>query len=111
MTTTPDENGIVQPKRPQDRKPKANADYRLKYRNRVFTVDRDALDDIELLEDLQLADQGRPEVLPGLLTRLLGVEQRKKAYDLLRDKETGRVRTTEVTEFVADLFKQIDPKS
>lgn len=111
MTAAPNKDGIVEPKRPADRKPKADADFRVKYRNRAFTIEREALDDIELLEDLSLADAGNVQVLPALLTRLLGAEQRKKAYDLLRNKDTGRVSTSEATEFVAELFKQIDPKS
>lgn len=111
MTSTPDENGIVAPKKPQDRKVKASDDYRVKYRNRVFVIEKDALDDIELLEDLNAADKGNVQVLPSMLLRLIGKEQRDKAYELLRNKETGRVKSSEVSQFVADIFSQIDPKS
>lgn len=55
------------------------------------TIDDKRLDDMELLEDLAEVDKGNILALPGVFIRILGVEQKNKLYDKIRDKKTGIV--------------------
>lgn len=62
-------------------------------------------DDIELLELLTAMDDGDTTVVPKVLTRLLGEDQKRKLYDHCRT-DTGRVPITAVAEELAEIFKQ-----
>lgn len=67
-------------------------------------LDKDALDDMELLEKLIEMDKGNTLVLPEVLEMLLG-EEKKKLYDFCRS-ETGRVPASRVAQVVAEIFAE-----
>lgn len=96
------------PKKPQDRKPPADAPIKVEVRGQSFTIDRDALDDFELLDDIARVEDGAGHRLPSLLRRLLG-EDYGRALDLLRDEETGRVALESGAELVQEIFEAVDP--
>lgn len=92
------------PKAPQDRKPKAGEPLKAEVNGRTWTVDPDALDDFELLDDLGEVEAGNAARMPRVLRKLLGSEQYKAALDSLRD-DAGKVSATAGVEFVGELFK------
>lgn len=102
-------------KKPQDRKPKAETgDSRhITVRGAEFTVPHDALDDFELLDDLtMLQDKEDGTRLPSILRRIVGTdEQHKKALDLIRDPDTGRVTTGAAGDFIGEFIEALDPNS
>lgn len=74
--------------KPADRKPKV---FTVKVDDDTYTVPLDALDDFELLDDLNAIQDGDGARLPTVLRRLLGAEQYRAALESLRSAETGRV--------------------
>lgn len=72
-----------------------------------FTIQKDISDDMELFELLVEADEGKASVLPKILTRILGPEQKKLLYDHCRE-ESGRVRMTVVSEELAQIFQAVN---
>lgn len=110
--------GVVLPegaKLPQDHKdkatPKAN-ETKVVVRDQEWTIQSDALDDFELLDDLNALDQrDDPTRMPSVLRRLLGDEQWKAAMGVLRDEKTGRVSVTEGSQFVMELIQELNPNS
>lgn len=107
--------GVVVPpnvKQPQDHKAKDTPGVRtVEVRGRTWSVPLDALDDFELLDDLNALDQREdPTRLPAVLRRLLG-DQWRQAMDVLRDEETKRVTVTAGAEFVFELMTALDPNS
>ena len=101
-------------KQPQDHKPKAESKPETltgHVRGRDWTVLTEALDDFELLDDLNALEQkGDPTRLPSVLRRLLG-EQWRDAMDAMRNTETGRVSIEAGSEFVMDLMGALNPNS
>lgn len=100
-------------KKPQDRKPKTDKDG-----NRTvtvhgvdLTVSGNALDDFELLDDLNALDEGKGGKLPSVLRRLIGQEKYAEAMDALRDPETGRVSVEAGGKFVNDVIAAVAPNS
>lgn len=69
----------------------------------AYTLRDGFADDMELLELLVEMDDGNASVLPKVLTRLLGEDQKKKLYDHCRT-EDGRVPMSAVAEEVAQIF-------
>ena len=69
----------------------------------AYTLRDGFADDMELLELLVEIDDGNASVLPKVLTRLLGEDQKKKLYDHCRT-EDGRVPMSAVAEEVAQIF-------
>lgn len=109
--------GVVVPdgaKVPQDHKGKAGSGpdtITATVRGVDFTVPRDALDDFELLDDLNALDQrGDATRLPSILRRLLG-DQWRAAMDLLRDERTGRISIESGGQFVSELMEELNPNS
>lgn len=99
---------MAAPKKPQDRKPPADAPIEIEVRGTKFAIDRDALDDFELLDDLAQVEEGKAQRLPALLRRLLG-DQYKSALNLLRDEESNRVSLDDGSNLVREIFEAIDP--
>lgn len=101
-------------KQPQDHKPKAEPKpetLTAYVRGREWSVPSDALDDFELLDDLNALEQkGDATRLPAVLRRLLG-EQWRDAMDVMRNTETGRVSIEAGSEFVMDLMGALNPNS
>ncbi len=69
-----------------------------------FEMDDQALNDMELIEDLMQVDKGDVTALPGVLKTLLGEEQKKKLYDHVRN-EKGRVPMDLLAKEVTEIFK------
>lgn len=99
---------MAAPKKPQDRKPAADAPIKVEVRGTTFTIDRAALDDFELLDDLARVEDGAGQRLPSLLRRLLGGDY-GRALDLIRDEDTGRVSLETGAELVQEIFEAVDP--
>ncbi|SEB28794.1 hypothetical protein [Arthrobacter woluwensis] len=100
-------------KKPQDRKPRVNKDgtKTVTVHGQEYTIAADALDDFELLDDLDSLDEGEVQRLPRILRRLLGKESFKTALESVRDPETGRVSVEAGSELVQDLIKELAPNS
>jgi len=97
---------MAAPKAPQDRKPKATDGFTAHVAGRDWKIDREALDDFELLDDLGEVEAGNPARLPSVLRRLLG-EQYKPALEAIRDPKTGRVGVEAGSNFVNALFEAL----
>lgn len=101
-------------KQPTDRKPKDEPKpetLTAHVRGRDWTVPADALDDFELLDDLNALEQrGDVTRLPSVLRRLLG-DQWRDAMEALRDESTGRVTVEAGSEFVMALMGALNPNS
>lgn len=93
------------PKAPQDRKPKAGEPHKVDVDGKTWTIEPDALDDFELLDDLGAVEAGNAARLPSTLRRLLGPVQYKAALNSLRDADTGRVPVEAGAEFVKAIFE------
>ena len=68
-----------------------------------FSMPVDAMNDMELLEDLGRLDDD-PTLLPGIIKKILGEAQKKALYEFLRDPKTGRIPIEAVSETVAEIF-------
>lgn len=99
---------------PQDRKPKGESrpqTLTAHVRGREWSVPADALDDFELLDDLNALEQrGDVTRLPSVLRRLLG-DQWRDAMEALRDESTGRVTVEAGSELVMDVMGALNPNS
>ena len=73
-------------------------------------IDVEALDDMELLEDLARMDAGEQWLAARVVMRLLGAEQKKALYDFCRDPQTKGVSVTKVSEVLSELFTSKDLK-
>lgn len=71
----------------------------------AYTLRDGFVDDMELLEMLTEMDDGNMSVLPKVLTRMFGDDQKRKLYDHCRTDD-GRVPMTAVAEEVAQIFAQ-----
>ena len=102
-------------KKPQDRKPKdsegdAPEELHVNVRGLELTVASDALDDFELLDDLNELEQNEnPGRLPSILRRLVG-DQWKTVVDHLRG-DNGRVSVGDGAEFVGEILEALSPSS
>lgn len=71
-----------------------------------YVIDKDVMNDWELLEDLTRFDSGEYGAMVPVMNRLLGSEQYKKMKEHCRDKETGRVQVTAMENELHDIFSQ-----
>lgn len=85
-------------------------DLTIEFAGSEWTVAASALDDFELLEDLDALDSGNPARLPKVLRRMLGDDQYKRALDALRDGN-GRVSVEKGAEFFTAVMTQANPNS
>ncbi|MDO5091831.1 MAG: hypothetical protein Q4D79_00155 [Propionibacteriaceae bacterium] len=90
----------------QDHKPKQGAPEVLQVEalGRTWVVDMALFDDDELLERLGELREGNPFVAPKIGRTLLG-DDYEVARDLLRDPETGRVKASDILEFITTLLQ------
>lgn len=107
------------PTTPQDRKPSAAEVQKAEALGTTVTVELEgvewqvtasALNDFELLEDIDAVDSGNPSRLPKVLRRMLGDDQYRKALDALRDEE-GIVRVEKAAEFFYAIAAAVNPNS
>lgn len=112
---------IERPTAPQDRKPKKKGKKKAALKAEAlggtvtvevagaeWTVPLKALDDFELLEDLDAIDSGKGQRLPRALRRLLGDEQYPRALDAVRD-EHGVVSVVAGAEFFEEILQALNP--
>ena len=69
-----------------------------------YKIADDARDDMELLEAFMDIDNGKVSGLKAVIEQLLGAEQKKALYDHIRNKETGRVRASEVMKAIGEIL-------
>lgn len=69
-----------------------------------FKIEDQALDDYEILEMLTEIDDGNGVLVPKMIERLLGKEQKEALKEHLRNKE-GKVSTQNMMIEVMDIFK------
>lgn len=102
-------------KKPTDRQAKvedAPMEYAVTVNGVDFTVPAEALDDFELLDDLNALEQGGSATrLPAILRRFLGDDQYRSAMDSCRDPKTGRVSVEAGANFVSALMEGVNPSS
>lgn len=77
---------------------------------KAWTVSPSAVDDFELLEDLDAIDSGNVGRIPKVLRRVLGSEQYPAALDSLRGKN-GVVSIDAAATFFYKIFEAINPNS
>src|SRR5690349_21824252 len=96
-------------KQPQDHKPaeeKSDGFIHATLLGREWLVPEEALDDFELLDDINSLEQkSDASRMPSILRRLLG-DQWGDAMEALRDKETKRVSVEAGSKFVWDLLEE-----
>lgn len=101
-------------KKPEDHKPKddeAPQDVTVTVKGVELTVPGDAMDDFELLDDLNELDQKKnPARLPSVLKRLVGEDHWGEVMEALRG-ENGRVSVETGAEFVGEVLEAINPNS
>lgn len=101
-------------KKPEDHKSKAEdavpEELTVTVRGLELKVMSDALDDFELLDDLnELEQNDNPGRLPSILRRLVG-DQWKKVIEHLRG-ENGRVSVEDGSEFIGEVLEALNPSS
>ena len=112
---------MAEKKKPQDHlekveKPSVNtteAAWVITHKGITVMVEKDALNDFELLDDLaalQADEKANAFRMPGLLRRLAGDEGYKAITDGLRGAN-GRVPIPETVQFVFEMFQVINPNS
>ena len=69
-----------------------------------YTIADEARDDMELLEAFMDIDNGKVSGLKSVIEQLLGKDQKAALYDHLRNKETGRVRASEVMAAIGEIL-------
>lgn len=97
---------------PKDHKPKADAPRTVEVQGLSLRIDEAALDDFELLDDLNTVGSGKTEatlVVPRVLRSFLGSDQYRLVMDHLRDPHTGRVGIEAAGGFFADLLAALNP--
>lgn len=100
-------------KKPQDHKKKDEpSDVRtVVVRGTELSIPSAALDDFELLDDLNEIDQNRNAVrMASVLRRLVG-DQWRTVMDLARDEETGRVSIEGGAALVQEIMQALNPNS
>lgn len=99
-------------KKPQDRKKKIEQPEvkTVTLYGMNVTVDPDALDDFEMLDDIGELENGNAGRLPRILKRLVG-DQYRPLLDAARDKDTRKVSIEAGGEMVEVLMGALDPNS
>lgn len=105
---------MTAPRKPQDHLAKKSDTLTATVGGVEYTIDSDALNDFELLDDLRMLDSGDPQAalsMPRVLKSFLGAEQYRAAMNSLRDPETGRVPIEAGGKFVGELLGSLNPNS
>lgn len=98
--------------KPADRKPKVetvDGVSTVEIKGITVSVDKDALDDFELLDDLAKMQDGDGARIAAVAHRLFG-DQFKTVMEGLRG-ENGRVSVESATEFIGELLTALAPSS
>lgn len=107
-------NGVIEmaTTKPADRKPKVetvDGESTVTIKGVTVTVEKDALDDFELLDDLAKMQDGDGARIASVAHRLFG-DEFKTVMDGLRG-ENGRVSVETASEFISELLAAISPNS
>ena len=70
----------------------------------VLNIDEEAMNDMELLDDLAQLDEGNGLAIPRVCDRLLGKEK-EKLYESIR--ENGRVKVTDTVEAMKEILSKL----
>lgn len=108
---------MAEVKKPQDRKPKTvtpktvetDTGWDVTLNGVTIHVDRDVMDDFELLDDLAEVENGNAVRLPSLFRRLAG-DQAGEALNAIRN-EKGRVPIEAGATFVGEVLTALNPNS
>jgi hypothetical protein len=97
-------------KKPSDHKAKAKAaeGVTIEVQGLHLAVAAETLDDFELLDDLNLLNEGDETAalkLPRILRSFFGIGQYREIMEHLRDPETRRVSISAGVDFVGDMLK------
>ena len=98
--------------KPQDHKPKVetkDGKSTVTIKGITVSVEKDALDDFELLDDLAKMQDGEGARIASVAHRLFG-DEFKTVMNGLRG-ENGRVSVTAASEFISELLSAISPNS
>lgn len=68
-------------------------------------IQENALNNMELLDDLVDLDEGNGYAISRIVSRILSKEQKKKLYDHLR--EDGTVQVSKVVEAMKEIFDKL----
>lgn len=68
-------------------------------------IQENALNNMELLDDLVDLDEGNGYAISRIVSRILSKEQKKKLYDNLR--EDGTVQVSKVVEALKEIFDKL----
>jgi hypothetical protein len=68
-------------------------------------IQENALNNMELLDDLVDLDEGNGYAISRIVSRILSKEQKKKLYDHLR--EDGTVQVSKVVEALKEIFDKL----
>lgn len=72
-----------------------------------FEIDKDRLDDWELVERMTSMDENDPKGYMQIVIDMLGADQYQALKDFLRAKE-GRVRITSMKREMDEIFNHVD---
>lgn len=71
-----------------------------------LVIDRDCLDDYEILILIKKLDERQLQYVPDVIRKLLGEEQERKVIDAMI-AEHGRCRISDMNEVVSDVIDQL----
>ena len=100
---------------PQDHLPKKDSGpVTVEVRGVEWLIDAEALDDVELFDMIERFGARKDtatalQLMPRILSAVLGEEQKAKAFDLIRDEVTGRVTFENADIFISELFGALNP--
>lgn len=84
---------------------------KVELRGHTWKVNRAALDDVEIMEQLVALETGNPRAIFSVMNATLGAGQVQKVKKLLADHETGITKFSDYSEFFQDLLEKISPNS
>ncbi|MBP2057014.1 hypothetical protein J2Z60_000176 [Lactobacillus colini] len=69
-----------------------------------YHVERDVIDDMELIDLLADLEDGSISALPKILVKLLGEKQKRALYDHCKDKMSSRIPSSKVMSEIQDIM-------
>jgi hypothetical protein len=79
-------------------------------KGKTFKIDKDAFNDLEVLEALSELENGNSLVLPKLIKKIVGSENYTRMLSVLKD-EKDRVPIESVADLFVKLSEKLAPKS
>lgn len=110
MTTAKTPAKTTAPRKPQDRKPKAEeqtAAITVTVDDVTVTLDADSMDDYELMEDVAKIDDGQHYRIGRVLEKLLGADAHSAVKEKFREPDSGKVRMEGIVMFFHEVMKAV----